>query len=70
MYIADLRAPLEISQEQLADKTRISRRTIQRIETGEADPRYGALLRTMTALNHTITVVITPTDVGLAHPTR
>jgi predicted transcriptional regulator len=67
-YIADLRAPLEISQEQLADKTGINRRTIQRTETGDADPRYGDLLRTMTALHHTTTVVITPTDEGLAHP--
>ncbi|MFF4119900.1 helix-turn-helix transcriptional regulator [Streptomyces sp. NPDC001714] len=67
-YIADLRAPLEISQEQLADKTGISRRTIQRIESGEGDPRYSELIRIAAALREDVDVLISGPPEGPARP--
>jgi transcriptional regulator with XRE-family HTH domain len=38
------------TQESLAELTGIDRRTLQRIERGESDPRYGHLLRITAAL--------------------
>lgn len=39
MKIADLRQQKNMTQEQLAEKCKVSTRTIQRIENGEVDPR-------------------------------
>ncbi|MET9086189.1 helix-turn-helix domain-containing protein [Streptomyces sp. NPDC004237] len=66
--IADLRAPLEISQEQLAEMAGISRRTVQRIEAGTADPRYGDLLRIAAILGVPVSVLIEGLDDVRPHP--
>ncbi len=39
LKVAELRQQKEMTQEQLAERCEISARTIQRIETGEVDPR-------------------------------
>ncbi|MFH8337716.1 helix-turn-helix domain-containing protein [Streptomyces sp. AM6-12] len=49
--IGDLRTAAGHSQESFAEATGISRRTLQRIEAGEGDPRYSDLLRIATALD-------------------
>ena len=43
LFIKDLRLKKGLTQEELADKTDISVRTIQRIENGEVDPRLYTL---------------------------
>jgi uncharacterized Tic20 family protein/DNA-binding XRE family transcriptional regulator len=41
--VADLRQQKGLTQEQLAEKCEVNPRTIQRIESGEVDPRYYTL---------------------------
>ncbi|MFJ8153999.1 helix-turn-helix domain-containing protein [Streptomyces sp. NPDC094468] len=68
--IADLRAPLGIRQDRLAELTGISRRTIQRIESGEGDPRYSELIRIAAALDEDVAVLISGSAQGPARPPR
>lgn len=49
--IKDARNSLGLSQDQLADQTQLSLRTIQRIENGETDARGDTLTRIAKALN-------------------
>lgn len=49
--IKDTRNSLGLSQDQLADQTQLSLRTIQRIENGETDARGDTLTRIAKALN-------------------
>ncbi|MFI6249073.1 helix-turn-helix transcriptional regulator [Streptomyces sp. NPDC051016] len=60
--IADFRAPLGISQEQLAEMAGISRRSVQRIEAGMADPRFGDQLRIAAILGVPLSVLIQGLD--------
>ncbi|MBP2583413.1 transcriptional regulator with XRE-family HTH domain [Streptomyces sp. PvR006] len=39
-----------LTQEKLSDRSGVDRRTLQRIESGESDPRYGDLLLIAEAL--------------------
>ncbi|MET7479512.1 helix-turn-helix transcriptional regulator [Streptomyces sp. NPDC005648] len=55
--IRDLRTDAGHTQEQFAEITSIDRRTLQRIEAGESDPRYGHLLRIAAALNREISAL-------------
>lgn len=55
--IADLRAAAHQTQESLAETTGISRSTLQRIESGEGDPRYGELLRIAAALDTRVSAI-------------
>ncbi|MFF8839565.1 helix-turn-helix domain-containing protein [Streptomyces sp. NPDC015130] len=48
--IRDQRIHRGHTQEALVEMTDIDRRTLQRIEAGESDPRYGDLLRIAEAL--------------------
>ncbi|MFC7868005.1 helix-turn-helix domain-containing protein [Streptomyces murinus] len=48
--IGNLRTAAHYSQESFAEAIGISRRTLQRIESGDGDPRYGDLLRIAAAL--------------------
>ena len=43
LVIKELRIKKGLTQEELADKTELSARTIQRIENGEVDPRAYSL---------------------------
>ncbi|MFF3848070.1 helix-turn-helix domain-containing protein [Streptomyces sp. NPDC002328] len=58
--IADLRAAAHHTQETFCATTGISRSTLQRIEAGEADPRYGDLLRIAAALDKSISTLVDP----------
>ncbi|WP_426405323.1 helix-turn-helix domain-containing protein [Streptomyces sp. R-07] len=49
--IRDLRIHRGHTQEDVVEMTDIDRRTFQRIEAGESDPRYGDLLRIARALD-------------------
>ncbi|MFE5967145.1 helix-turn-helix transcriptional regulator [Streptomyces sp. NPDC056463] len=49
--IRDLRMYAGHTQEAFVEMTDIDRRTLQRIEAGESDPRYGHLLRIADALS-------------------
>ncbi|MEV0305258.1 helix-turn-helix domain-containing protein [Streptomyces prasinus] len=55
--IADLRTAAHHTQESFSEATGISRRTFQRIERGEADPRYSGLLRIAAVLDTRISVL-------------
>ncbi|MFY4722604.1 helix-turn-helix domain-containing protein [Streptomyces sp. LaBMicrA B280] len=48
--ISDLRAAAHHAQESFTEATGIPRRTLQRIESGDGDPRYSDLLRIAEAL--------------------
>ncbi|MFD6421691.1 helix-turn-helix domain-containing protein [Streptomyces sp. NPDC060198] len=48
------RSRLRVTQERLAELTGIDRRTLQRIERGESDPRYGHLILIADALGCTV----------------
>ncbi len=48
--VRQLRLHADYTQERFAEITGIDRRTLQRIERGESDPRYGHLLRIASAL--------------------
>ncbi|WP_329214750.1 helix-turn-helix domain-containing protein [Streptomyces sp. NBC_01485] len=54
--IADLRAAAHYDQISFCEATGLSRRHLQRIESGEADPRYGDLLRIAAVLNQELSV--------------
>jgi transcriptional regulator with XRE-family HTH domain len=49
--IRALRLEADHTQEALSEMTGIDRRTLQRIEHGESDPRFGHLLRIAAALS-------------------
>lgn len=49
--IADLRRAAELSQDQLAERMGVERRTVQRYENAVTDPRYGDLLLIARALH-------------------
>lgn len=51
LKIAELRQLKNLTQEQLAEKCEVSTRTIQRIESGEVDPRAYTLQRLSETLN-------------------
>ncbi len=50
--VAELRQLKSLTQEQLAEKCEVSTRTIQRIESGEVDPRAYTLQRLSETLNY------------------
>ena len=54
--IADLRAAAHHDQWSFCEATGLSRRTLQRIERGEADPRYSDLLRIAAVLEQELSV--------------
>lgn len=56
--IKQIRTQKGFSQEELADKTNLSLRTIQRVENGKSDPRGNTLIRIADALNVTIDTFI------------
>jgi transcriptional regulator with XRE-family HTH domain len=56
--IADLRVAAHHTQESFCEATGLSRSHLQRIESGEADPRYGDLLRTAAALDQSIAALV------------
>ncbi|MFD1657022.1 helix-turn-helix domain-containing protein [Streptomyces caeni] len=56
--IRALRLDANYTQERFAELTGIDRRTLQRIERGESDPRYGHLLRIAAALDIRVTVLV------------
>lgn len=49
--IAKFRKGAGLSQDDLAVKALVGRRTIHRIETGSTDPRYTTMLKIANALN-------------------
>ncbi|MGW1796968.1 helix-turn-helix transcriptional regulator [Streptomyces sp. NPDC001984] len=53
--IADLRRAADLSQDQLADRMGVERRTIQRYENAVTDPRYADLLLIAHALRVHVT---------------
>ena len=53
--IGDLRRAADLSQDQLADRMGVERRTIQRYENAVTDPRYADLLLLARALGVHIT---------------
>jgi transcriptional regulator with XRE-family HTH domain len=56
--IADLRVAAHHTQESFCEATGISRSHLQRIESGEADPRYGDLLRIAAALDTRVSLLV------------
>lgn len=52
--IKQIRTQKGFSQEELAEKTNLSLRTIQRVENGKSDPRGNTIIRIAEALNVTI----------------
>ncbi|MGW6292782.1 helix-turn-helix domain-containing protein [Streptomyces sp. NPDC055058] len=56
--IADLRTAAHHTQESFSEATGIPRRTLQRIESGEADPRYSELLRIAAVLDTRLSVLV------------
>ncbi|WP_435214737.1 helix-turn-helix domain-containing protein [Streptomyces sp. bgisy034] len=56
--IADRRAEAHHTQESPCEATGLSRATLQRIEAGETDPRYGDLLRIGEVLHTEIAVLV------------
>lgn len=56
--VRDLRLGADYTQERFAELTGIDRRTLQRIERGESDPRYGHLLRIAAALDIRVSVLV------------
>ncbi|MGW3152802.1 helix-turn-helix domain-containing protein [Streptomyces sp. NPDC001089] len=56
--LSALRRTAGHSQETFAEMTGIDRRTLQRIERGESDPRYGDLLRIAAALDESVSVLV------------
>ena len=55
--IAELRTASHHTQESFSEATGISRRTLQRIERGEADPRYSDLLKIAAVLGAPVSVL-------------
>ncbi|MEU0102380.1 helix-turn-helix transcriptional regulator [Streptomyces sp. NPDC006267] len=56
--IADARRAAALSQEQLADRVGVERRTIQRYESGSRDPRFTDLLLIAAALDSTVNYLV------------
>lgn len=56
--VRDLRLHANYTQEQFAELTGIDRRTLQRIERGESDPRFGHLLRIAVALRMDVATLV------------
>lgn len=56
--IADLRTAAHYTQLAFCEATGISRSHLQRIESGETDPRYGDLLRIAAVLDTRVSVLI------------
>ncbi|WP_406168843.1 helix-turn-helix domain-containing protein [Streptomyces sp. NBC_00996] len=56
--IRELRLHANYTQEAFAEITGIDRRTLQRIEAGESDPRYGHLLRIAAVLDTRVSVLV------------
>ncbi|MFD4343384.1 helix-turn-helix domain-containing protein [Streptomyces coelicoflavus] len=56
--IADLRTAAHYTQEQFCEATGLSRRNLQRIERGEADPRYSELMRIAAVLDTRVAVLV------------
>ncbi|MFD4969543.1 helix-turn-helix domain-containing protein [Streptomyces sp. NPDC058424] len=56
--IADLRTAAHHTQESFCEATGLSRSTLQRIESGEGDPRYSELLRIAAVLDTRVSVLI------------
>ncbi|HET6633710.1 MAG TPA: helix-turn-helix transcriptional regulator [Streptomyces sp.] len=56
--IADLRSAARITQESLCEATGLSRSNLQRIESGQADPRYSDLLRIAAVLDTRVSVLV------------
>ncbi|MFF9097541.1 helix-turn-helix domain-containing protein [Streptomyces sp. NPDC014802] len=55
--IADMRVAAHHTQESLCEATGLSRSNLQRIESGEADPRYGDLLLIADALGTRVSIL-------------
>ena len=56
--VADLRTAAHHTQETFCEATGLSRSTLQRIESGEGDPRYGELLRIAAVLDTRVSVLV------------
>ncbi|MFJ4735306.1 helix-turn-helix domain-containing protein [Streptomyces sp. NPDC088770] len=56
--IADLRTAAHHTQESFCEATGLSRSTLQRIESGEGDPRYSDLLRIAAVLDTRVSVLV------------
>ncbi|WP_327169582.1 helix-turn-helix transcriptional regulator [Streptomyces subrutilus] len=56
--IAQGRRDLHLSQDQLADRIGLERRSVQRYESGERDPRYTDLLLIADALEVPVTRLV------------
>ncbi|MBY8342039.1 helix-turn-helix domain-containing protein [Streptomyces spinosirectus] len=54
--IRDLRIHANHTQESLAQAADLDRRTLQRIEAGQSDPRFGDLLRIAAALEQRLSI--------------
>lgn len=54
--IHELRKQNGFTQRELAERSGVSRRTIQAIEAGDTHPRIGALTSILEALDHTIEI--------------
>ncbi|WP_128803743.1 MULTISPECIES: helix-turn-helix transcriptional regulator [unclassified Streptomyces] len=54
--IRDLRIDANHTQESLAQAADVDRRTLQRIEAGQSDPRFGDLLRIAAALEQRVSI--------------
>lgn len=60
--IAERRRELELSQDQLADRMGVERRTVQRYENAVTDPRYADLLLIARALQMHPADLLPPRD--------
>ncbi|WP_435244966.1 helix-turn-helix domain-containing protein [Streptomyces tendae] len=56
--IADLRTAAHYTQEQFCEATGLSRSTLQRIESGDGDPRYSELMRMAAVLDTRVAVLV------------
>ncbi|MFF0792926.1 helix-turn-helix domain-containing protein [Streptomyces spiralis] len=56
--IADLRTAAHYTQEAFCEAAGLSRSNLQRIESDEADPRYGDLLRIAAVLDTRVSVLV------------
>ncbi|MEU9208577.1 helix-turn-helix transcriptional regulator [Streptomyces sp. NPDC048415] len=56
--IRHLRLEADYTQERLSEITGIDRRTLQRIEAGQSDPRFSDLLRIAAALDKRVCVLV------------
>ncbi|MFF8406873.1 helix-turn-helix domain-containing protein [Streptomyces sp. NPDC015684] len=56
--IGDLRVAAQHTQESFSEATGLSRRTLQRIESGTADIRYGDLLKIAAVLDEDVSEIV------------